>query len=180
MAIEVLIDRTAHPQHIMNRGTFQGRSASDFEESIFISEASFTVAFGDVQRNRLSRAKPLIACLAICATKYSGDLVRKRNVVDRKTINVESFMIESQCCHHAPFEYEYDCPALKLAPMAGMNELKAVHTPSEQHREFRSLVKYRKTFDNCINKMKRAIRAWFVNHGISIDKRDAAWHTEGD
>ena len=50
-----------------------------------------------------------------------------------------------------------------------MKELKPVHTPSPQHREFRSLVKYRKTLDGRINKTKNAIRAWFVNHGISID-----------
>ena len=34
--------------------------------------------------------------------------------------------------------------ALKLARMAAMRELKPVHMPSHQHREFRSLVKYRK------------------------------------
>jgi transposase len=67
--------------------------------------------------------------------------------------------------------------ALKLARMAAMNELKAVHMPSEEHREFRSLVKYRKTLDYRINKMKCTIRAWFVNHGISIDSGEKAWHS---
>jgi transposase len=67
--------------------------------------------------------------------------------------------------------------ALKLARMAAMNELKAVHMPSEAHREFRSLVKYRKTLDYRINKMKCTIRAWFVNHGITIDKGERAWHS---
>ena len=67
--------------------------------------------------------------------------------------------------------------ALKLARMAAMNELKAVHMPSETHREFRSLVKYRKTLDCRINKMKCTIRAWFVNHGISIDTGEKAWNT---
>ena len=67
--------------------------------------------------------------------------------------------------------------ALKLARMATMKELKAVHMPSEEHREFRSLVKYRKTLDNRINKMKCTIRAWFVNHGISIDSGEKAWNT---
>ena len=67
--------------------------------------------------------------------------------------------------------------ALKLARMAAMGELKSVHTPTEQHREFRSLVKYRKTLDQRINKIKCTIRAWFVNHGISIDRGDKAWHT---
>ncbi len=52
--------------------------------------------------------------------------------------------------------------ALKLARMASMNELHPVHMPSETHREFRSLVKYRKTLDQRINKMKCTIRAWFV------------------
>jgi transposase len=64
--------------------------------------------------------------------------------------------------------------ALKLARMAAMNELKAVHMPSEAHREFRSLVKYRKTLDARVNKIKCTIRAWFVNHGISIDRGDKA------
>lgn len=35
--------------------------------------------------------------------------------------------------------------ALKLARLAAMGELKAVHTPTPEHREFQSLVKYRKT-----------------------------------
>ncbi len=52
--------------------------------------------------------------------------------------------------------------ALKLARMAAMGELKAVHIPSEKHREFRSLVKYRKTLDGRINKIKCMIRAWFL------------------
>lgn len=67
--------------------------------------------------------------------------------------------------------------ALKLARMAAMKELKAVHMPSETHREFRSLVKYRKTLDSRISKIKCTIRAWFVNHGITIDRGDKAWHT---
>ncbi|MCA9165987.1 MAG: transposase, partial [Planctomycetales bacterium] len=67
--------------------------------------------------------------------------------------------------------------ALKLARMAAMGELKSVHTPTEQQREFRSLVKYRKTLDQRINKIKCTIRAWFVNHGLSIDRGDKAWHT---
>jgi transposase len=67
--------------------------------------------------------------------------------------------------------------ALKLARMAAMGELKAVHMPSAQHCEFRSLVKYRKTLDWRISKTKCTIRAWFVNHGITIDTGEKAWHT---
>ena len=64
--------------------------------------------------------------------------------------------------------------ALKLARLAAMGELKGVHVPSAQHREFRSLVKYRKTLDRRINKTKNTIRAWFVNHGIEIDGGEKA------
>lgn len=67
--------------------------------------------------------------------------------------------------------------ALKLARMAAMGELKSVHMPSSERREFRSLVKYRKALDCRINKTKNTIRAWFVNHGIEIDQGDKAWHT---
>ncbi|TWU37443.1 IS110 family transposase [Novipirellula artificiosorum] len=67
--------------------------------------------------------------------------------------------------------------ALKLARLAAMRELKPVHMPSQTHREFRSLVKYRKMLDRRINKTKNTIRAWFVNHGITIDSGDKAWHT---
>ena len=67
--------------------------------------------------------------------------------------------------------------ALKLARMAAMQRTQAVHMPIGEHREFRSLVKYRKTLDQRINKIKCTIRAWFVNHGIAIDSGDKAWHT---
>lgn len=67
--------------------------------------------------------------------------------------------------------------ALKLARMAAMQELKRVHTPSAEHREFRALVKYRKTLDGRITRIKNTIRAWFVNHGIHIDTGEKAWHT---
>ena len=67
--------------------------------------------------------------------------------------------------------------ALKLARIAAMNELKAVHMPSEAHREFRALVKYRKTLEYHINKIKCIIRAWFVNHGIGIATGESAWHS---
>lgn len=67
--------------------------------------------------------------------------------------------------------------ALKIARMAAMGELKSVFMPSETHREFRSLVKYRKTLDRRITKIKCTIRALFVNHGISIDTGERAWGT---
>ena len=59
--------------------------------------------------------------------------------------------------------------------MVAINELKPVHMPSPEHREFRSLVKYRKSLDQRINKLKITIRAWFVNHGITIDTGDCCF-----
>ena len=44
--------------------------------------------------------------------------------------------------------------ARKLARMAASEELQPVHMPTATHREFRSLVKYRKTLDGRINKSK--------------------------
>jgi len=67
--------------------------------------------------------------------------------------------------------------ALKLARMAAMKELTSVHLPTPEHREFRALVKYRKVLDGRINRIKNTIRAWFVNHGISIASGERAWHT---
>lgn len=67
--------------------------------------------------------------------------------------------------------------ARKLARMAASDELQPVHMPTATHREFRSLVKYRKTLDGRINKSKNTIRAWFVNQGVEIDRGDKAWHT---
>ncbi len=36
------------------------------------------------------------------------DAERKRDVINRQSINVQSFMIERRFCHHDPFEYEYE------------------------------------------------------------------------
>lgn len=47
--------------------------------------------------------------------------------------------------------------AFKLARLAAMNELKPVHVPSPEHREFRALVKYRKTLDQRITKIKNPL-----------------------
>jgi transposase len=69
--------------------------------------------------------------------------------------------------------------ALKLAKMAAMNSLKPVHIPSPDQRQFRSLVKYRKTLDQRINRVKNTIRSLFVNQGISIGRGFKAWTVEG-
>jgi transposase len=56
--------------------------------------------------------------------------------------------------------------ALKLARLAMMRQLKPVHVPQHEVREHRTLVKYRKTLDQRINRIKNSIRSLFANRGI--------------
>jgi transposase len=65
--------------------------------------------------------------------------------------------------------------ALKLAQMANLKSLKPVHIPSPRMREYRTLVKHRKSLDQRINRLKNSIRSLFVNHGIQIDHGKRAW-----
>jgi len=65
--------------------------------------------------------------------------------------------------------------ALKLARLAMMRQLKPVHVPTHQGREHRTLVKYRKTFDQRINRIKNSIRSLFANRGIEIARGRPAW-----
>ena len=69
--------------------------------------------------------------------------------------------------------------ALKLARLYILNELKAVHVPSKEHREFRFLVKNRKSIDYRITRVKNCIRSIFVNQGVSIARGSTAWTKEG-
>jgi len=65
--------------------------------------------------------------------------------------------------------------ALKLARLAMMRQLKPVHVPTQQGREHRTLVKYRKTLDQRINRIKNSIRSLFANRGIEIARGRPAW-----
>ena len=67
--------------------------------------------------------------------------------------------------------------ALKLARLAMMKQLKSVHVPSRQMREYRTLVKYRKTLDGRVNRIKNSIRSLFANRGIEIAQGKRAWCT---
>lgn len=67
--------------------------------------------------------------------------------------------------------------ALKLARLVVMNEIKPVHVPSPQVREHRTLVKYRKSLDWRITRMKNSIRSLFANRGIEIDRGAKTWFT---
>ena len=65
--------------------------------------------------------------------------------------------------------------ALKLARLAMLEQLKPVHIPTAEVREHRTLVKYRKTLDQRINRLKNSIRSLFANRGIEIARGARAW-----
>lgn len=67
--------------------------------------------------------------------------------------------------------------ALKLAQMAMLNTLVPVHVPQPKVREQRAIIKYRKTLDQDITKIKNNIRSIFANRGIPIDTGERAWCT---
>ena len=65
--------------------------------------------------------------------------------------------------------------SLKLARLAMMRQLKPVHVPTHQMREYRTLVKYRKTLDHRTNRIKNSVRSLFANRGIEIDRGRRTW-----
>ncbi len=65
--------------------------------------------------------------------------------------------------------------ALRLAKMTVLRDLQAVHVPQPEVREQRTLIKYRKTLDRRITRIKNAIRSLFANRGIEIDSGKRAW-----
>lgn len=69
--------------------------------------------------------------------------------------------------------------ALKLARLATMQQLKPVPVPTRQGREHRTLVKYRKTLDQRINRIKNSMRSLFANRGLELDRGRRAWSTTG-
>ncbi len=64
---------------------------------------------------------------------------------------------------------------LKLARLAMMRQLKQVHVPCHEMREHRTLVKYRKTLDGRVNRIKNSVRSLFANRGVEIDRGRRAW-----
>ena len=67
--------------------------------------------------------------------------------------------------------------ALKLAQMSLLNTLVPVHVPKPRIREQRAFIKYRKSIDHDINRLKNSIRSIFANRGIEIDTGQRAWYT---
>ena len=69
--------------------------------------------------------------------------------------------------------------ALKLARLELLGQLTRVHVPQRQVREHRMLVKYRKTLDQRIGRVKNLIRSLFANQGLEIPRGARAWTFEG-
>ena len=65
--------------------------------------------------------------------------------------------------------------ALKLARMASLKGLSSVHVPKPAVREWRTLIKYRKSLSQRKTRIQNSVRALFANHGIEIDAGKRAW-----
>jgi transposase len=65
--------------------------------------------------------------------------------------------------------------SLKLARMAASKELNPVHMPTPEKREWRSLIKFRKSLVHRVNRVRCSIRSLFVNHGITVDRTVKLW-----
>jgi transposase len=69
--------------------------------------------------------------------------------------------------------------ALKLAKLAALEQISSVHVPKPEQRQYRSLVKYRKTLVHRINRVQSTIRSLFDQQGISIPGGHRAWTVAG-
>lgn len=69
--------------------------------------------------------------------------------------------------------------AFKLAKLAALEQISSVHVPIAEHRQYRSLVKYRKTLVHRVNRVQNTIRSLFDQQGISIPGGHRAWTVLG-
>jgi transposase len=65
--------------------------------------------------------------------------------------------------------------ALKMAKLAALDQLVAVHIPCQEQREYRRLVKYRKVVLGRVNRVQNNIRAIFGQRGITMARGQKAW-----
>lgn len=69
--------------------------------------------------------------------------------------------------------------ALKLAKLAALNQIIPVYVPSADTRQYRRLVKYRKTLVWRMNQIRNSIRALLMAQGLTMPSRAKAWTLEG-
>lgn len=68
---------------------------------------------------------------------------------------------------------------LKLAKLEALGQIDPVHMPTQQMREYRRLVKYRKVLVGRVNQIKNSIRALLDAHGKSLSSGNKAWTQAG-
>lgn len=69
--------------------------------------------------------------------------------------------------------------ALKLAKLTALDQIKAVHMPSPENRQYKRLVKFRKDIVEKINKLQCSIRNLLCAQGMNMLTRGKAWSIEG-
>lgn len=69
--------------------------------------------------------------------------------------------------------------ALKLAKLAALDQIHPVHVPTASTRQYRRLVKYRKTLVWRMNQIHNSIRALLMAQGMTMPSRAKAWTIEG-
>jgi hypothetical protein len=57
----------------------------------------------------LGGSQPLIARVSFRTMESFRDSIGHSEALDRKSVDVESFVAEDWLCHLRPFEYEYRC-----------------------------------------------------------------------
>jgi len=72
-AIAIIVECVGCRQHVLDRSTFECRTAGNIEKATTIFEAAFAVAFCDVQWDLLRSTEPLIASVAMSAVEILGD-----------------------------------------------------------------------------------------------------------
>jgi hypothetical protein len=79
---------------VLNRCAFQRPAASDREAAAPIGIAPLTVAFGDVQWDRLRGTEQLVPRGSIAALQALGHLVCPSHIPDRNPVDIELLMSE--------------------------------------------------------------------------------------
>lgn len=69
--------------------------------------------------------------------------------------------------------------ALKLAKLTALDQITPVYVPVAERRQYRHLVKYRKTLVHRVNRIQNHIRSLFDQQGIGIPNGHRAWTVAG-
>ncbi|MDX2243811.1 MAG: IS110 family transposase [Leptolyngbyaceae cyanobacterium bins.302] len=69
--------------------------------------------------------------------------------------------------------------ALKLAKLAALGQISPVYVPTPETRQYRRLVKYRKTLVERMNQIRNRMRALLMAQGLTMPARSKAWTLEG-